>query len=59
MLKHLEEQSGGLPMPEVRELIALAAQLLEKIRDERESTRSVEDIKRGAFRAWLEKQGET
>jgi hypothetical protein len=59
MLKRIEEQTGGLPLPEVREYISLAVQLLEKIRDEKEKTKSIEEIKRGAFKEWLEKAAVT
>jgi len=58
LLKNLEKQSG-LPMPETRELIALAAQLLEKIRDEMQGKMTVEDVKRSAFKEWLEKKEES
>jgi len=58
LLKNLEKQSG-LPMPETRELIALAAQLLEKIRDEMYGRMSAEDVKRSVFKEWLEKKEES
>jgi len=58
ILKKLEEQSG-LPLPEVRELIALAAQLLEKIRDEMQGRMSAEDVKKSVFKEWLEKKEES
>ena len=58
ILKKLEEQSG-LPMPETRELIALAASLLEKIRDEMQGRMSAEDVKRSVFKEWLEKKEES
>jgi uncharacterized protein YnzC (UPF0291/DUF896 family) len=58
LLKNLEKQSG-LPMPETRELIALAAQLLEKIRDEMQGRMSAEDVKRSVFKEWLEKKEES
>lgn len=50
ILRSLEEQ-GGLPVPETRDNIALALQLLERIRQEMNERRgiSVEDLKRQIF----------
>lgn len=50
ILKSLEEQ-GGLPIPETRDNIALALQLLERIRQEVNESKgiSLDDIKKRIF----------
>jgi len=57
ILKNMEKETG-LPLPECREYISLALQLIEKIRDESEGKMTAEEIKRSVFKDWLEKKQE-